>query len=343
MKAVWYICFLLFLSPSPAGPVNPERALRNGITAFEVGWWKTALAILRPVAESPTVPREQRLTALRYLGAAYAQKGDDALAVETFKTLLRLSPAPVLDAHVFPRAAVERYLEAYEALPILTDVHLRPARFHPVTEDTALVFALTRPARVKWQIRAPDGTVQFETSAAAERGLNRLTWEGFFGEQFPPEGRYEYFLRAETEEGEWYEVTLPVKIELYAPLGLEPKPHLDRLPDKKPLPTEKTIVHQRPNPSLRAAGLSILGVGLFIGVLTEDEDIRSAAEVLMYAGAGLALYANFGGKRERETVELPENVAYNEQLQTELAERNRRIDEENERRRRRVRVQQYWD
>jgi hypothetical protein len=199
MRLFVSVLALMTLAPALSAQRSPAEQLNRAIILYEELQLERALVLLRDVV-SPSnaeVTREERVRAIKYLGAAFALLGRRDSAIAQFRGAIERDPFIDLEPALF--TATERSLFA-EARREVFAVGVRvqaDSGFVPGHGRVSLRFVTTRHARVEAVLKRPRESEPLVTFRWSAEGASDSPWDGLDqrGARLPP-GRYDLEVRA---------------------------------------------------------------------------------------------------------------------------------------------------
>lgn len=306
-------------APAAARAQAPDVQLEQGIRAYRELEMESAGWLLRQALASNTLDRDQRTTALTYLGAAelYRDRRDSALAA--YAQLILMDPHGQLDPLLFGPDVQTVFEEARRLTPV-AEVSATRTSFAPGDRGLPVRIRVNTPHVVVVTAEAVNGAVLDSVFRGRVGERTTVYWdaEGPPGQR-PPTGGFVLRVSSLDRRGRVSRaVTLPVQVSRSPedPLGVPPPPEL--LPERQPA-----------GPALTRLGLGAAAATaayLITPVFTDSK----GPQLALTAAFGAAGVIGFWEKRPGKP--LPDNVLANEVARKSWEARVARVQAENRRR-----------
>ena len=326
----------LMLTPPLGAQRPPGEVLSRAVILYEELQLERAVTLFREVMSPSNAAstREERVKAMKYLGAAYALLGQRDSAIAYYRAALERDPFTDLDAALFTAQERKLFALARQRTFVVGVAPQADSGFIPGRGRIPLRFVTTRHARVQAVLRraggALDPVVSFRWTA---EGASEPPWDGLDqeGQRLAP-GRYHLEVSA-TATTDSLRDTVALNLDVrYDHEPLEDTLVFDPaslLPERQP----PSVARSRLATGL-AAGAIAFAVPSAIGH-GELAGTRKHATLMagVTAGGGIAAFVLL----RRESA-IPANVLENARRREEHARRNREIRERNETRMREARM-----
>lgn len=312
------------LGAAPAAAQRPaSEQLDRAVILYEELQLERAVTLLREVL-SPTqraVTSDERVRAMKYLGAAFALSGRRDSALAHFRGALERDPFLDLDASVFTARERQIFAEARQRTFVAGARVVIDTGFVPGQGRVRLQFTTTQQARLTAIVRRADDTdslVSFQTTGV---GAADASWDGLDrqGARLSA-GRYVLDVTATSmRDAARHTVSVPLDVR-YAHVPLEDTlPTLDGsalLPEQRP----PSAAHSRLATGVLAASFAV-AVPLTFGNGALDGGRAHSVTI----AAATATGGVFGFVMLRRRATIPENVRENTRRRLERLRVNEEI------------------
>ena len=313
----------------------PAEVLSRAVILYEELQLERAVTLLREVISpsNAAATKEERVKAMKYLGAAFALLGQRDSAIAYYRAALERDAFTDLDAAVFTTQERQLFGIARQRTFVVGVAAQSDSGFVPGRGRIPLRFVTTRHARVEGVLRRAGVTEPVASFRWTADGASESPWDGLDqqGQRLAP-GRYRLEVRANSTSDS-LSATVALNLDVrYDHEPLEDTLALDPaslLPERQP----PSVARSRLALGLGAAAIAV-AVPSAIGH-RELGGTRKHAAVMatVTAGGGIAAFVFL-----RRGSAIPANVLANARRREEHARTNREIRERNEARMREARM-----
>jgi len=308
-----------------------ENATLRRARAASEGLDFTAAVRLARQAEGERLSREDRVEVFELLGYAYGALDSTRQAVDAFRQLIFLAPDREPDVERVSPRITSLYASALGQVLVVRKLTVDSADFVAGDGRVLIRYQVSRAARTTTRVVGQGLDVVVDSQVVTGPGLaawNGLTPSG----EAAPAGAYQVLVTAAEGRNEF---TGPA--ELRVDRGtVDTVEHLSALPGYTFLAETES-----PPRNWRPLGLAVLYAGIVTGATVALEntglDLGERREV---AGVGTLAFVTglVMSLKKPDPRPVPANIQYNALLREQIAERNRLIGQENQRRRQQVRL-----
>ena len=172
----------------------PGEVLNRGVILYEELQLERAVTLLREVMSpsNVTVTAEQRVQAMKYLGAAFALLGQRDSSITYFRRMLERDPFVDLDPAVFTAQERQLFAIARQRAFVVGVRTLPDSAFTPGQGRVSLRFVTTQRARVQALVRRAGDVEPVAAFRWTTEGSSESPWDGLDqnGARLAP-GRYQ--------------------------------------------------------------------------------------------------------------------------------------------------------
>jgi len=275
-------------------------------------------------------PRDLRVRAHSYLGAAILALGMRDSALAHFSEAVRLNPFAVLDPDVFNPEAIAAFREARLTTPSLGVRIAKDTVLKPLSQSYLVAVAVGEPAEIVVSLRRATGT---SLGVASERLTVDSTASFVMALHTPdsiPLEPGDYLLTAEMLGTTTLSVRALLRIT---------RQTVDTAPHEPALDSTLFRPERKKGPLAPISALSGIAFGTAAAAVpmvfgNREVDGRKAQISALSVGAGICVAGLAGVILGRRMIPINENIQYNRSLVVAWEQRNRAIAEANEAKRR---------
>jgi hypothetical protein len=311
------------------GSAQEHPAVREAMTAFsDLDYGRAAELAEQALTQQLTV--EDRVQAYEVLGYSFGILDQADRAVSTLSQLIVLDPDREPDTQALPPRLVSLYNQAFGQVLVVRGLLVDSTGFVSGEGRVTLHYEVSRPSVARIRV-VGNGLYSVIDSMLVNPGPSRFDWDAVIGGQPLPPGDYQLIVSAAEGRSE-YQRMARFRVSHSA---------VDTLPRISSIEGfDKVAESEFPPRDWRPLGVATLLTGAVAGAALALENgafeggrMELNVAAVLGVGAGFAL-----SLRRPDPRPIPAAIQLNQLIDRTIADRNRSIAEQNEERRRRVRI-----
>jgi hypothetical protein len=313
-----------------AATAQNSATLRRARAASEQLDFATTIRLARQ-ATTEQLGRDDRILAFELLGYAYGALDSARQAVDAFRQLIFLAPDREPDVERVSPRITSLYASALGQVLVVRKVAVDSTTIVAGDGRVLIRYQVSRAARATTRVVGQGLDLVVDSQLVTGPGL--ASWNGLSpAGTAAPAGLYQVLVTASEGRNEF---TGPLEIRVDRS-AVDTMAHITTLPGYTFQPETES-----PPRNWRPLGLAVLYTGMVAGAavalentsldLGERREVAGVASLAFVTGLVMSL-------KKPDARPVPANIQYNALLREQIAERNRQIAEENQRRRQQVKL-----
>lgn len=325
------IAITWFLVVGLVPPIHAQhQSVQRAQAAFSQFDFPQALALAREALTADGLTQQDLAASYEVIGFSLGALDSADAAVGTLAQMIVLDPEREPNTDVLPPRLVNLYSQAFSQVLVVRHVLVDSTQFVGGFGRVTMHYEVSRPSIATISIVGNGINAQVD-SQLVDPGNRRFDWDALIDGQPVPPGRYQVIINVE-EGRNGFQSFADIEVRHAA---VDTVPHATSIEGFDFVPETRT-----PPRDWRPLGMAALLTGLASGssLALSDGALGGPRRELIGVSVSALAAGVVLSLRKPEPQPVPEAVMLNALIRQELAERNRRIAEDNEDIRRRVRI-----